>query len=295
MIIDYVYENWQLLENKKIKELNNAIDIQHKAIQLIAVAGKYLVAEEPNDEHITMQWIPKRNLLVGRLIQANPVICFGLDVINFDLVLFNEGIEALSVFNLHNRSREEAFEWMKNQIGKFELDRNQLRKSMHYTIESFEPASEQIFISPNYSSTLEWCKYKTNANILFGFLSEDYEYASEIRIWPHHYNTGVNIPLTFDEKGEILKSISIGLAIPDHLFNEPYFYINHFNNKDKLDYNHLKKFLFAGNWVINGWKGAVLKSTDITKKNTIETQVNISITFFKEAIKETLKLINYKG
>ncbi|MFC2138982.1 hypothetical protein ACFLTE_12505, partial [Bacteroidota bacterium] len=74
----------------------------------------------------------------------------------------------------------------------------------------------------------------------------------------------------------------------------PYFYVNHFNNKDKIEYGHLKNFSFAGNWVINGWKGAVLRSSEIIKYNTIEEQVDISSTFFKEAIQETLKIIKYK-
>ena len=294
MIIDYLYENWQLLDNKKIKELYNTINIQHKAIQLIALTGKYLIPQELDDGNTSLQWIPKRNLFVGKLIQANPVICFGLDVINFDLVLFNEGIDALSVFNLQNRSREEAFEWMKNQIGKFELDKNQLGNKMHYSIESNESSREKFFNPPDYSSTLEWCKYRTNANNILEFISEDYEFASEIRVWPHNFDTGVYVPLTFNDKGEIIKSIRIGLAIPDHLINEPYYYVNHFNNKDKLDYKHLRNFSFAGNWITNGWKGAVLRSTEIISQKTIEEQVNISITFFKEAIDETLKLINYK-
>ncbi len=294
MIIDYLYNNWQPLGNKKVDKLTETAIIQHKAIQLIALAGKYLISQEPDDGNISLQWIPKQNFFVGKLIQANPVICFGLDIINFDLVLFNEGIDALSVFNLINRTESEAFEWMKSQLSKFGLDKKSLGNKMNYSIKAFENKENIIYKPPEYKSTIEWAKLRTNANMLLEFISEDFEFASEIRIWPHHFDSQVFIPLNFNNRKEITKSIRIGLSITDNIINEPYFYVDHFCKKKEMNYSKLIDFSDAGKWYINGWKGAALKYTEIIKKDNIDEQVTACTVFFKEAIDSILNMINCK-
>ncbi len=75
---------------------------------------------------------------------------------------------------------------------------------------------------------------------------------SEVRIWPHHFDTGIYTPIN-DQLG-----IGFGLAMRDEMVGAPYLYFSAYGlNDHTLDYAEFEP-LTNGHWINQDWKGAVL-------------------------------------
>lgn len=87
--------------------------------------------------------------------------------------------------------------------------------------------------------------------------------AYEVRCWPHHFDLATLIPLATNEKGELTKSMGVGLSPGDDSLIEPYFYINKWPNmrEEELRNSNLKN----GYWNTSGWTGAVLTFQELSK------------------------------
>lgn len=92
---------------------------------------------------------------------------------------------------------------------------------------------------------------------------------SDVRIWPHHFDSGAYASLNDDI------AVGFGLAIPDALVNEHYFYISGYKDHNGLDTSNFDA-LSLGEWKNVGFKGAVLPATKINKDQAVQ--------FFTEAI-----------
>jgi len=97
---------------------------------------------------------------------------------------------------------------------------------------------------------------------------------SEINIWPHHFDTGVYYSIT-EANGESIQAIGGGLAIADSMIDEPYFYLYGWAKEGTIDYSSAPSNT-SGQWLTEGWQGAVLRASDIS--NIEDTNA-----FFKEA------------
>jgi hypothetical protein len=100
--------------------------------------------------------------------------------------------------------------------------------------------------------------------------------SSPIRIWPHHFDTGIYASL--EEGSDIF--IGIGMAIPDALSDEHYFYISGYKNGNAiLPTSH--KDLSIGQWIDQGFKGAILPATNLVESESVQ--------FLQEAIDQYKK------
>ncbi len=89
--------------------------------------------------------------------------------------------------------------------------------------------------------------------------------SGEIRIWPHHFDTGLYVEAT------PAIGIGFGLAMEDKLVGEPYFYLTGFGLGEKKPNYEKKSILPAGEWVLSKkWKGAVLRISDLEPGNESE-------------------------
>lgn len=106
-------------------------------------------------------------------------------------------------------------------------------------------------------------------SVLETFL-HDQNLNSEIRIWPHHFDTGAFA--IFNDKAGL--AIGLGLAVPDTVCGEHYFYISGYKGHEVIDTSDFNP-LSLGSWGVNGYKGAILPATEIDK--------NMGIAFLSEA------------
>lgn len=53
---------------------------------------------------------------------------------------------------------------------------------------------------------------RNNAHTLFVYIAPEQPYASDVRTWPHHFDTGLYLPIRKNDAQKDLNSIGLGMA-----------------------------------------------------------------------------------
>ena len=134
--------------------------------------------------------------------------------------------------------------------------------------------SPAIHLHPNLykKSTLpmgDWKHYRHLANEACAMVMGHLQAPGEIRIWPHHFDTGIYI--TPNEK----IGIGFGLAMEDPMAGSPYFYVSGYATSGEISYATVNE-LDIGRWEIDSaWKGAIVPLSDIKYLSASEQRKSI--------------------
>ena len=103
-------------------------------------------------------------------------------------------------------------------------------------------------------------------------INEDYNLNASIRIWPHHFDTGIYSAIPDSDI-----TIGLGLAIPDSVCDAHYLYITGYKSGAVMATSNLDK-LSIGEWKSEGFTGAILNADNIVESD--------GVAFFEEAINQ---------
>lgn len=123
----------------------------------------------------------------------------------------------------------------------------------------------------------DWMYYRNLANqacvLKLGYLQTE----SDIRIWPHHFDTGIFSQVSQDF------GLGFGLAMENTMAGEPYFYMAGYNGESPISY-HNPAPLTAGKWEIGEyWKGALLPLSTLSQLSGNEA-LGKTKAFIKETV-----------
>ncbi|MBA7557237.1 hypothetical protein ES705_49981 [subsurface metagenome] len=155
---------------------------------------------------------------------------------------------------------------------------------MHYQIPTHNLDKGSPFLVNDKKYLQENTFYRHNAEIVLNEIVEEFEKAEPVRVWPHHFDTGSFIPIAYNGKGSVSKSVGLGWAIPDSMENEPYYYLNFWSENPADDVKDLPT-PDAGDWIKSGWNGGVLKLSELLDKSSATEQYNLVKSFFNSGIK----------
>lgn len=286
MIIKQNNSDWQLQSLDFNKQIHEVLTSQHLAAQFIALAGKYLAEQKPDDSNTNMRFIAGENILLGNPISKGLHLAF--QVAGFKLALLDSDRNALNEIQLTGKSQEAVFDTLKEILADAGVDVSNFSNKLHYDLPYDKAGFSLISGADSEAGIAENIKYRHNAEIILNLLTKQFPTAGTVRIWPHHFDTGSYIPLEFNDKKEVVKSLGIGWAIPDGMVDEPYYYLSFWGAEDNNAFPDLHT-LSEGDWMMPAWNGAVLKNSEISKKNTAESQFKLVYGFFTEAIHMLLK------
>jgi hypothetical protein len=85
-------------------------------------------------------------------------------------------------------------------------------------------------------------------------LTEQHPMASAIRVWPHHFDLGMMIPIDL-----VNKSVGLGLSPGDSSYDEPYFYVSRYPTPDATSLPHWEG---AGHWHTEEFVSLVLTASE---------------------------------
>lgn len=122
----------------------------------------------------------------------------------------------------------------------------------------------------------EWIFWRTLANQACAYLLDKLNRTAKIRIWPHHFDTGIYVEIDQDY------GIGFGLAIKDDMVGAPYFYATLNTANQSVNYAEFDK-LSDGIWLHNDWKGAVLSIKKLSFRNR-EHSMATTKTFIDEVM-----------
>lgn len=275
-------QTWKPISAVFNKGLNDALQQQHQATQLIAMVGRHLLAQQADDSNTNMQYYPEQKMMVGNELEKG--LRVALDIESMYLKIIDKDFQIKKQFALEGKSKKMAIEKLRNMLWDLNVDVSNFKDELHYEISKHDLDNEGVF-SINYEDDfIENAIYRNNAEIILNEISKKHQLKEAIKVWPHHFDTGSFIPVSNNKKGELSQSIGLGFAIPDSMVKEPYYYLSFWSEKAIKE---LKKpeALTVGKWMNPNWNGAVLKLSDIMKAKSAKVQQQIVKDFYESGFK----------
>lgn len=275
-------ENWKTLTLSFNDDLNDALQQQHHASQFIALVGRHLIPQQPDDSNTNMQYLLDKELLVGNAL-ANGMR-LALQLSDLTLYIIDKDSKHKSEISLAGKIMEQVFEEVKQSFAEFGVDTTNLKYKLHYEMPSHNLLDGASFTIKEKKLYQENAAYRHNAELILNEIASGFRDTDSVRVWPHHFDTGTFIPLAHNDKGELSQSIGIGWSIPDSMVNEPYYYLSFWSEQPVESFEVLLP-LDAGKWITTGWNGGVLTQSEILQSSSADEQQNLVKTFFKSGIK----------
>ncbi|CAN5487648.1 hypothetical protein BH09BAC3_BH09BAC3_32970 [soil metagenome] len=270
------------------RTLNSTIEVLHHAAQFVAMVGNSYLPKKPDDSQNNLYWNSQTNHLEGRWLE-NPMVRISFDVLDFDLIIDEEG--NLEIIPLEGWTKDQVLANLIVTLTAAKLDASKLHPISQFTIPKHSLDEGSSFVKPPREILEECTRYWCNAQLMLAGIKSQYPLASEVRVWPHHFDIGLYIPVSRDANGNDIQSIGLGLAIADAYLSEPYFYINHWSKEEIVYPDPLPK-MASGRWNTKDWKGLVLPSSAVLSHSNQEKFTN---SFFQDGLLTTKQLLNNKA
>ncbi len=248
------------------------IETLHRAAQYLSAAANSYLPVSDDDSHANLEWSNEFLALTTRPLNGAGNLALSLNYPDFKLEWVEPGERIISDLELNGKTHGEVLSWLEESSsraglhGKFEF-------SFNYELR-YDYGAEYTFSQPHPEEFVVFANNRSNAQKALEELFEDMEEVSEIRVWPDHFDTAGII--TVEKKGdEILSRIGVGLAIPDGMVKDMYYYATAYPHGKEIDYSDLPG-LRNGMWITDEWKGMVLPASNVSEEK--------ALIFFKEAV-----------
>jgi len=191
--------------------LHETITQHHHAAQFISMVGKQLIPQRDDDSNSSMRYQVRNQMLTGEEIVSGSRMTLNLS--DLSLGILNNGISSPNSVSLPGLTKSEAFNKLFHILNIEGINTINFKPELHFKENEIQFIEEHI-------------KYRHNARLVLQKIGEHHPSADFIRIWPHHFDTGTILPLHSNSRGEVIRSIGMGWAIPDSMVQEPYFYLS---------------------------------------------------------------------
>ena len=224
----------------------------HWFCQTITKVNRAFVPQKQDDSHTNLYFDAFGKNIFGRWFKnENRKYILALDLENQLFKLLNDnGITEFSQ-PIIGSTIQEIESQLKNKMDDKKFNTSKLLAPLHYKIPGYTFTKEVINRIPP-EDLLQWMEYRALANyVCFDFLG-NVQVAAEIRIWPHHFDTGIY----FEQNSNI--GIGFGLAMKDEIVGNPYFYISAYPKDYKINYKKMPVIENAKWVILENWQGCVL-------------------------------------
>ena len=237
----------------------------HLAAQYLAAAGISFLEKRDDDSHTNLGYSS-----VDQQIRTRPLNpsddCLALDLTDFSLKWISDTVK--STFRLEGSKHMHVLSWIHDISQKSGIEKA-YEFAFHYEL-PYGIDADYTFSRNSELLELER-KLRSLAQKIIQTVLSEFEMESEIRIWPHHFDTGA-LAVVPENPGI---SIGLGLAIPDSLVDQHYFYISGNRGHETIDPSQYKS-LSEGKWITDGFNGGVLAAGNVDEEKATQ--------FFQEAI-----------
>jgi len=291
-MLEELIAKWNFLGARDPKDLAPAIAQIHRGVQFISMIGKYYLENLADDSHTNMEWLPEQRVLAGRWISTQKGrFRLAMAPSALELTFLDEELKGDSNIGLDGHTKNEVLSRVRSELDKRGVDGSLLKMELHYQIPPHETDEGLPFKLFDQSLFDEVIRLRENAEAVLHLFQGRFDTASDVRIWPHHFDSGSYIPRTFDEEGNAVTSFSIGYAIPDGSIDEPYFYVTTWSAKGDNKYENLPR-LPHGEWLLTPFQGAILRLSEIESTEDADSQGQMVYGFLEAAIEASLDILS---
>ncbi|WP_379952760.1 hypothetical protein [Dokdonia sp. R78006] len=236
----------------------------HIASQYLAAAGISFLPKEEDDSHTNLGFNPEGGFLETHpLSDANDKLI--LNYRNFSLEWKSNTVS--KIMSLDGATHKELLLWISNSSREF-LNKEYSYK-FHYEL-PYTIDDNFTFKLSDVEDLSEMMHLRILAQFILERIDNNYNLNASIRIWPHHFDTGI-----YSQIPDSSITIGLGLAIPDSVCDNHYLYITGYKGGQAIDPSGLEP-LTLGTWKSDGFKGAILDTSGIVEADGMK--------FFKEVI-----------
>jgi hypothetical protein len=220
--------------------------------------------KEPDDGHTTLVWDHAADAMVGPAIPAAGEIRFALSLPNYALECRDASGEMLDTFPLQGATHEDLVKWFQRMLSQHGADPDRYRFDFHYDLPCH--ADRSHFPAPDADELARLAALRSTAHKALELTLASHTDTEPVRIWPHHFDSGALLTLERKSDGTPVSTVGMGLAVPDAIVPEHYFYVSPWRKEGTSKVSTLAELTF-GRWVSDGFNGAVLEATnvDLTK------------------------------
>lgn len=228
----------------------------HFANQYLAAAGKSFLEHRTDDSHTNIGFdINTKSFQTWNLNSK------GLKLL-FDLPNFQLKWSLGESWKLNGKIHASTLQWLKSTSKQKGLEKP-YSFELHYDL-PFGWNEDFAFELSDKSRLTKEIELRTLANTALNTFLNVENLKSDVRVWPHHFDTGAFVTL---ENGSG-KSIGMGMAIPDTIVNEHYFYMSGYQGNESINTSDFS-VLEVGEWKNEGFKGAVLPVSSKNEKQAV--------------------------
>ena len=248
----------------------------HLLCQILAKVTANFIPEKEDYSHTNLAFDTISNRISSRWMQnskGNVFLALNLD--SSMLQWINESLQVIGEFKITGKTFAQIESELLSSLTSVGFDSNELSAKLKYEIEEY-PFKDLPVESMGKESINSWTTYRSLANQACEAFLNHINGKEEVRIWPHHFDTGV-----YKEIRAKL-GIGFGLAVKDSLANTPYFYLSGYGLQDKMVLKDLTDLEY-GSWKTGDLNGAILSLTALEQ---IQDQQKIKV--INSFIKSTL-------
>jgi hypothetical protein len=254
-MVTYASTKWQATDPAAAHTLRDARLQLHYAAQFGTALGISFLPKEPDDSHTNLGWSGARGALMSRAVDGSrgPVSA-GVLVADLAVLLTVDGGVAAAI-PLDRTTIPAAADHLRHALTAAGLDRSRYALDRHYELPAHPVATGSEFDASDWSAFDQLARWYGNSVLELNRLASDEAGASEVRTWPHHFDTA-----TLISHGEG-RSNGVGFSPGDQYYDEPYFYAN---VSPQPDADRLTGSLAGdGSWHTRDWIGAVLPGSRV--------------------------------
>lgn len=239
--------------------------MMHLAAQYLAAAGISFVSKKDDDSHTNLEFSIAKSCMKTHELSKNGDT-LSLDYKNFSLNW--KSVSGNASFPLDGAKHKDVLTWLKATSKTF-LKRPYVYE-FHYDL-PYEITDDFKFELLDVKRLSELLQLRILAQLTLEETLKESNLKSSIRTWPHHFDSGAYASLSKDV------AVGFGLAIPDNVCSDHYFYISGYKGHNALHTDGFSS-LSNGEWKNDGFKGAIISSEGIDKSK--------ALLFFQETIKK---------
>lgn len=243
----------------------------HLAAQYLATAAKSFIPPKGDDSHTSMEWNADESRLETRDLDGEGLrLALNYEDYCLDFIHPKSGIGAS--YPLGGARHFDLMNWIAREAKFCGIDK-EYAFELHYQIPNLELLTDDFkFAASDPQELKKLIQLRWLANKTLSMFSRTFHSTTEIRVWPHHFDTGMLA--YFDDRKEV--SLGMGLAIPDDKVDDWYFYLSGYHGKEAIQTNNFPA-LKNGEWRSGDWNAAVLQASGAS--------IPVVSSFFNEAVK----------
>jgi len=248
----------------------------HRLCQILAKVNRTYVAPIKDDSIglddrkglLESRWIETESTRIQLVLRLSDVCFVWVDDQGNDL-------QTVSTAKKHINEIEEQ---LKKTLEKEHLDTENFQSPLHFNIPDYPFMGQPVALLSRLALN-EWIHWRSLANEACSYILRTFQQDEEIRIWPHHFDTGIYMDLNAK------LGIGFGLAMKDEMVGAPYFYVTCYPKEGEADYSGINE-LEHGHWIVQKWHGAVLSLDDIqfatkkASKNIIQKFIDETLNWY---------------